>query len=543
MASAHASLPPPDLPQIFTKEMLDTLCELGRIRMVRLAEGNIVPSAEIRLMEADGVLYHFQAEIDVKMKAKVTESRMEGRIVKGREVSTRSDASKTIVAMEGAQAGDVNIHKTLIALIQKEAHWGFGLGKDKFFVLPETRTEFSMTEKCPECSGAGQRPCVHCLGHGQVACPSCQGQGRQICPQCRGARTFTSGDGAVSPCRQCNGQGHLVCAMCHGNSSVTCSKCGSTKLEPCTACAHTGWHSVVFEVMMEGYMHFTADLKKLPEAVVKAILKMGYPALVTEKEADVVFVGDAEAGKPLRALYDVTLPVVAARYTLNNKESLVMMMGKNSRVIECEFFLDPGIKPGINALLKISKGPLAAQTLFATACKYRILRETLIDLAHFSRNNTYHRLLKNYPFGISEKYAKAAVKYADLALKKLSVVPRIKGAALGAITAAVFYRLWFDGAIYVPLHGFIPPYAGYALDGLIVLGGFGAAFYMVKVMAAKALRRILPPQPQNTPRGLPAAGEWGVWASFGAFALLVLVLESLRQVPFWYLLLKSKLPF
>lgn len=534
------SLPPPDLPETFTEEMLQVLCEVARMKMARLMEGNVARGAEIRLQEADGGLYHFQAEIDAKMKAKVSESRIEGRIVKGREVGTRVDSSRTIVALEKSLAGDANVHKSLLDLLRREELDGFGLGKDKVFVLPETKTEFSMTEKCPECTGSGQRTCAHCLGHGTIACPSCQGQGRQSCPACHGGKTFTANDGTTVSCQTCHAHGFLVCSACHGDGSLACPKCQTTKVEPCQSCAHTGWHSVIFEVVMEAFLHFTADLKKLPEVVAKAILKMGYPALVLEKEADVVFIGDAEVGKPLRALYDVTLPVVAARYTLNAKESQVTMMGKNSRIIECDFFLDPEIKSGISALSKISKGPLATTPLLETACRFRLLREVLADLAHFSKKNAYHRLLKKYPFGISEKYAKAAVKYGDLALKKLSVRPRMQGALLGSCLAGLIDRLWFDPQLYSGLHRALPLYAGLALDALVVLGGFAMAVYMVRVMAARFLRRILPLTAQGRDLGLPVAGEWGVWASFGAFAVLVLVLETQRQVPFWYLLLKSK---
>ena len=536
------SLPNPDLPETFTEEMLQVLCEVARMKMARLMEGNVARGAEIRLQEADGGLYHFQAEVDATMKARVSESRIEGRIVKGREVSTRADASRTIVLLEKSLAGDANVHKSLLDLLRREELDGFGLGKDKLFTLPETKTEFSMTEKCPECTGSGQRACVHCLGHGTIACSSCQGQGRQTCPACRGGKTFTASDGATISCQTCHAHGFLLCAECHGHGEMPCPKCAATKMEPCQSCSHTGWHSVIFEVVLEAFLHFTADLKKLPEVVSKAILKMGYPALVLEKEADVVFIGDAEVGKPLRALYDVTLPVVAARYTLSARELQVTMMGKNSRIIECDSFLDPEVKPGISALSKISKGPLALTPLLETACRFRLLREVLADLAHFSRKNTYHRLLKKYPFGLSEKYAKAAVKYGDLALKKLSVKPRIVGAALGAGVAGVFYRLWFDPALYPGLHRLVPLYAGLALDALIVAGGVYSAFYMVRVMAARFLRRLLPLTAQGRALGLPMAGEWGVWAGFGAFAFLILVLETQRQVPFWYLLLKSKLP-
>jgi hypothetical protein len=52
-----------------------------------------------------------------------------------------------------------------------------------------------------------------------------------------------------------------------------------------------------------------------------------------------------------------------------------------------------------------------------------------------------------------------------------------------------------------------------AADGGIWLAGFIATFFIIKILAARALKRILPDAVKTEkPRGLPPAGDMGLWA-------------------------------
>ena len=197
------------------------------------------------------------------------------------------------------------------------------------------------------------------------------------------------------------------------------------------------------------------------------------------------------------------------------------------------------IKPGINALFKLSKGPMATEALVDQACKYRLIRHTLSALSHQSKKQVYQQLKREYPVGLSDKYANAAVKYAGVAVLTLSKGPRKKGLLVGTLLAAVLSAAYF----MVPLRG--PLLTMMAQKGmqkhmlgvdLIVWAlGWVAAVMVIKFMAAAALKKILPDTAQTGKGGLPSAGNEGMLAIATSFAAWVACAAAAPVKPDWIL--------
>lgn len=533
---------PPLASASFSQDELARLCEMARAFLAEFAKDNAPRGSELRLASAEGGIYRFPGELTVTLKTHTDERRIEGRLAQGGPVvSTRAEAGRTLAGLERAAQKGEPVRRAIARLFAEEEAAGFGLEKDRRIALPESKSEFSMTEQCQECAGIGQRSCTHCLGQGMIPCATCRGQGQQICPACHGARHVNDPNGQSHSCAACNAQGYQVCGQCRGQMRVNCPKCGATMQEPCVACNQTGWHSVVFENRFDLSFSFSADLGVLPPDVARAVLARGLKKMA--RDGDIAITPDigVTATGALKGIYDAVLPVAAVEFTLGGASFSALIAGQNARVIATDAFLDPVVKPGIVALQSIAKGPMATGPLIATACRFRLLRGVLSDLMHRTRKQSYQRLLAAYPLILSEKYAKASVKYAAQALESLTAKARRGGAILGALAAGVFYRLWFDPVLQQKMPARLPAQVDLALDGLAVLAGIFMAIYVVRVRTLSSLRNTLPAE--IALNRLPVAGKWGNRAALMALLLLIPVMETVGQAPRWYQILRHQLPF
>jgi len=341
------------------------------------------------------------------------------------------------------------------------------------------------TYQCPTCFGTGR---VHDANNNYVGCGRCQHTGRLPCPHCNGTK-------------------HVVCGLCHGQGRT-----------PCTECSNTGYSTDVFQVDYKAHFQFDIDWKEVPREVQDIMHKLGVRELATENHAEVIW-----TPMQVRA-YDILipgaafLPIAKAEYSVEGKIYPALVTGLQGRVMEIEPVLDEFVKPGISALMKLSKGPLARQALIDTACKYKLIRQVLAYTAkRYSKKAAYNYLMKNYNKLLSEKYAKATVTYAHKALEEISVGPRNKGLAAGAVIAgglaAGYYMTTARYACQIfmsnkDLLQFVP-----GVDALDWLLGWGLTVYMIKIMAAAAFKKVLPDTVVDVKKaGLPAAGRQGLIA-------------------------------
>ncbi len=522
---------PPE--EILAEEILKEIAEVARLAIAQALEGNGADPQSLRFERASGGIYAFPSGIIVNFRPQATEIAVEGKNIHGREVANRLELAKTIQEFEKSAAENPVVLKAIDAYLSQQHAGGFDMEKGHGITLHETKAEITLPEKCQECSGTGQRNCADCNALGVVACPACQGQGRMVCPGCRGTRTITTAEGP-QPCQQCHENGFLICARCNAKTSVMCPRCSGARTENCPPCAATGWISNVITVIFDALFTFEADLKKLPDFIRDVLRKEPLKKLFERKDADISKANPVPESFPLRMEYQTRFPAARVCFMLEREEINAVILGQQGRIVSSDPFLDKLIKPGIVALQKISEGPLATQALIEKACKYELLREVLGFLAHMSRRQAYHRIFKKHPFGISEKYAKAAVQYADKALKKISVKPRIIGAGLGILAAGTAFGLYFSQGARALFLNRLPPEFSVTVDMTAILAGLYFSLYTVKIMTIRSLRRILPADVMAQSRGLPSAGKYGFWAVFGAAVSLVLILNAMATPPFWY---------
>jgi hypothetical protein len=177
---------------------------------------------------------------------------------------------------------------------------------------------------------------------------------------------------------------------------------------------------------------------------------------------------------------------------------------------------------------------MAAQALVEQACKYRVIRQVLSGLTKQSKKGVYQDLSKEYPVGLSEKYAKALIRYADQAVLAMGKGPRMKGMIAGCAGAVVLYAAYYFGGIRQGLlpemiqsghksHMILPDLVIWAL-------GYSVTILAIKMLAAGALKKLLPEEIQTEERGLPSAGEQG-WMALGITFVAWFVLAFLAAPP------------
>jgi hypothetical protein len=193
-----------------------------------------------------------------------------------------------------------------------------------------------------------------------------------------------------------------------------------------------------------------------------------------------------------------------------------------------EPFLDRFVKPGITALLKLSRGPLATEPLVATACKYRLLRDALSGVGHQTKKKTYAAVVADYPVILSDKYARAAVKYAALAISALTAGPRKKGLMIGTAASAALFAIYFLAGPRAALSLVLGKHV-LAADILLWIIACSGSIFLIRTLAAQRLKALLPQASAKT-KGLPPA-EQQLWQALGITLLLWLLCAVFTSPP------------
>ena len=193
--------------------------------------------------------------------------------------------------------------------------------------------------------------------------------------------------------------------------------------------------------------------------------------------------------------YHLVLPYSDTAFSIDSVEYPAFVMGFQGKVIDIDYFLDPLIKKGIIALKKITEGPMATDALIEKATSYRIIRNVLSQCNHKSKKFILRKLLHDYPLGLSEKYAKAAIVNADLALKKITQKPRYIGLGVNAGLTAIVSYLWLFQNIRGKILANIPEamtHLSPLADFVPLLLIFILGQIMIKEFANKVLKKVSP---------------------------------------------------
>lgn len=495
------------------------IAEIAARNLSALAEGNGFSGETLRLTRQDVTLHSLRGAVVVDVIPEISHHLVKGRQPRGQVLGSqtavtgeaRADAEKFLQA----EAVRRDIER---ALDKKPGH---GFGAEAFKLkLSQTPKEYSVIDRCNACQG-----------NGTVSCHVCHRSGRQPCVRCHGQGQLQRDDGSYAPCPGCNGQRTLPCTVCHGQGQG-----------PCMECDRSGYNTHVYQAQWFAEVSFSLDRSGVHPHALKAVDELGVAALANHGHADVSRAAAEIRQHKLAFPFTALLPVAAAEFSIQGKTWPAVIAGLRGHVLEIGAFLDTLVKPGINALFKLSKRPMTSAALMETACKYRLVRETLSGLAHQSRKTVYQKLLRDYPRVLSDTYAKAAVKYGNDALLSLSVGPRRKGLVMGTlfaalpVTAAWFAtdaRLWTAG--FLQQRGLGQHIIG-ADIGIYVLA-YALCILIIKMVTAAGLRQILPPSVhdnvQRPGHGLPPAGEMAWLALVTTLAVFIVAAYFAPVAPEW----------
>jgi hypothetical protein len=494
----------------------------------RLVEGNGLKAEQVRLARHETLVHQVPGFVQIELVPEILTQQHRGNLPRGKAVLGQEVVEQEAAALLPQLAVDETVLSQLVEQVSKDDGRGFGM-KAFQLKLQAGAAEYSMVRRCPRCNGAAAYNCARCSAQTTVVCGGCNGQGAAPCQQCHGSGQYQRGDGQRVSCLRCNGQGRMICQTCNGQRRTKCPLCNGLGRTPCDDCNRTGFLTDIYSLSFRADGKFQLDRQQVPQNVLDIIDKLGVRRIATQKLVQVFRIGVSGKDRVVTVPLLAFLPIAQAEFTIEGKPYAASIAGLPGVILSIPPLLDNAVKPGLGALYKLSKGPMATGALIEQACKYRLVRQTLTGLTHHPKRQVFAMLQKEYPVGLSEKYAKAAVQYADRALLAMGRTPRLQGLALGTLAAGAIAAAYF---FYVRAQLNNPaPALDFAVWGL----GFGAAFMIIRLMAAEALKNILPDSLKTAEKGLPSAGEQGYYAIATTLVawLAAAVLAPAAHRPFW----------
>ena len=336
------------------------------------------------------------------------------------------------------------------------------------------------------------------------------------CQICHSAGYAIQDDGSQVSCLKCKGLGRIICPACRNIRNIPCTLCAGKGSVGCYECGQSGYWTLTFSILYEADIYFELFEEEIPPIVQKSINKLGIANLGIKKHAEIfclpIIIEKERILFPLTAV----LPIATVEFSIKEKIYPAIIAGLNACIIKIEPFMDTLIKPGINALFALTKKSKTPQTLINKACKYRVLQQILSNITKQSKNVITQKIINEYPEILSKKYAKASVKYANMALLTLGKNMRIKGLLIGTTLSYGLSLLYYVGHVkaqiiqiltqknltqYTPL-----------IDVLVWFLGYIITIYIIKIMASYTLRKFLPDINKGKIIALPAAGTEGIYA-------------------------------
>lgn len=503
----------------------------------RLIDGNGLKADQLRLAKHDTIVHPVSAALVIHLKAEFTQGQMKGSHAFGETLGSKADVVSRVEGSIKDYLKSNTVLDEIEAGIAQDPYGGWGADTMRIPLKTSTRKEFSVVDKCLKCNGQIKAPCTRCNATGSTPCNGCQGQGSVTCPNCFGNGQVQNADGTRSPCTRCNGTMRIPCNTCLGQKMSPCTLCNQQGFVNCTECDASGFWTHTFQSYFVAEITFILDRDSLPEKVLAAIDAIGVRQLASEGFAEIFMLEgvlhERTAEIPLVAFFAMS----DAEYKIEGRSYNAVVAGLNGTVLDIDTLLDPVIKPGINALLKLSKGPLASESLISTACKYRLIRDVIGGLAYGTKKQVYLKTLKQYPLVLSDKYARAAVKYADTALLALAHAPRNKGLLIGSTASAAlsfsYYMAGIRPALVTTMQNALTGKQMLLADMAVWIIGYLAALFSIKYMAGSFLKRILPEDINKKEKGLPAAGSQGIMALGATFLIWIIAAALCPIKPDW----------
>lgn len=510
--------------------------QLAAGKLGRIVDGNGLKAEQVRLARHETLVHQLAGYTRIALKPDVVKNQLKGQRPHGQVMGSEAAVMGQADGLAQQFIAEKNVQIELLNLLDKEPGRGWGMQPFKH-PLAVTRKEFSVVDKCLKCAGLTYFNCQGCNATGFAPCKACNGTGMAQCPVCFGQMQMQMQDGSRGPCTRCAATGRVPCMTCNGQRQLRCASCGGDGRIGCTECDRSGFWTHIYEMTFHAEGQFELDRQQIPPDVLEIVDRLGVRELATEGHAEIFRLIQNPEPKWLLVPYIAFLPLANVEFSIEGKQYPSGVAGLTGRIMGIDPVLDPVIKPGINALFKLSKGPLATESLIDQACKFRVIRQIITGLAHHSRRGVYQSVSKQYPMVISDKFVKAAIKYAHVAILALGKGPRVRGMLAGTALAGMLSAGYFAG----PVRGIVAGALGQAgqarhlllADLAVWVLAYLAAWFTIRLFAASALKKLLPEEVQTTDKGLPAAGEQGTYAIFTTLAAWTACAFFAAQKPAW----------
>ncbi len=546
------------------------IAELGREHISQLVKGNGADEHDVRLVASKLENFSFTVMVRPNFQEKLTENKIVGNKGAGEVCGSKEDMLQKIAVLKQNYAQDAHILFLLFNKLKKLPHMGWG--RDNKIILDELTHNYIYSEQCSQCQGARENPCSKCHGKGNIPCFNCKGFGLMDCLYCHATGRVADGQGGQKECPKCYGRIKTKCTECLGKKYMICDLCRGSRYIPCKNCGQTGYLSVQTKIEFEILATATIDEKQLPTSILKLYEQKGQEKLATELHAKVTLLASDEVKKATELIkeeidnnaeastnphaisvaenntqnivivdnhilhYLVEIPVAKAEISIAAKRYGADIVGYQAWFSNIDNFIDILIKPAIVALQKISKGPMAQQSLINKALKYRIIKEIFSNIGKKSKGQIFKMLKFEYPHGLSDKYAKAAIKFADIAISKITEKPKIKAVIASSLLSTVIFAIWF----LVPLRKFIQNMdvnTKFYIDITLLAVISFASHYIVRLFAAKSLKKLVASynsgDASNIKEILPPAKNHGIYAIFITFAIFLIMAYMSPVSPLW----------
>ena len=480
----------------------------------RIVDGNGLHKTAVRISEKHLNIGDVRAEFKFRLSPDLKEERLGGRIPKGEAVENKDEANSACTDHITELYQDPNMQARMM---QEVAQKDFALDSEVSIPLKDIIHQFHYFESCHRCKGEKQSRCQKCGGDGSIPCSLCRATGMIPCDHCNGTKSIVKPDGTREPCMECEGYGSRPCHICNKMKKIPCNECGSKGKISCQVCKATGEETVIqtsqYKLQMEGRLDADSGCRALLD---NAKDRIGKAALIKDGHlplSDQFKSTEIENGMVYH-VFKTFPPYGDVAFSLNGKRVNSKIFGHKGLIFTDETFLDSLIKSGISALNKIAKGPLATTALFDQARNFKIIRRVTNEISRKSKKKIFADLQKDYPIGLSEKYARAIINFSDKALKKVMVKPRWMGAGIGTALGSILIYAWFH-------LGLRPGFLNEAslnfqlfLDGTLLGGSIVVTSYLIKLLTKATLKSVLGEAPEKLPKAgdqaLVAAGVMGL---------------------------------
>jgi len=505
----------PDAPQNYPD-----LSHLACLQIQDLVTGNGLQKNQVRVSEQTQNILQLSGLLKIKLQPTVSTETASGRFSSGIEVASENDFQLALQKNIEESLSNPQIQSKIVNILNETADQGWAFDGEEI-KLPENQKVYFYSDTCHNCDGKKSITCSSCHGDGLIPCGKCLGDGNIVCVHCEGLGDTLMPDGSQQPCRRCKQRGMVLCPNCRGRLNLTCIQCKGTKQLPCTSCHQTGVITVLKKIDYTANTEFILDLSEIEGELKKALQEVDTAKILSEHHAKLINVKrfDDQNEKVLKSIYTVEIPVSTAVFSLNGQAYPAFIWGQNALISRINPFLDHLIKPGIAALQKISKGPMASGALIQQAGKFTLIKTVLNHINSHSKKHIFTQIKKDYPVGLSDKYAKACISFAHKAVQKLTEKPRYIGCAVGLGISGILMGGWFFGGLQKQILAKIAPQYHNASDFILLGFCWLITFFAIKFLAAQKIKKLMPQQMLDKGH-LPAAGN----LSYVALILLVIIL-------------------